>query len=52
MRYLRDATILCLLLGGKKPIIVDFTNIDMASVIDFIKSTLGYMVKFVWRVIT
>ena len=46
MRYLKGTTNLSLSFGGEKPLLVGFTDADMAGDIDSRKSTSGYLVKF------
>ena len=46
MRYLRGTTNLSLSFGCEKPVLVGFTDADMAGDIDSRKSTSGYLVKF------
>jgi hypothetical protein len=46
MRYLRGSSNLKLTLGCKKPMLVGYTDSDLAGSIDDRKSTSGYMVTF------
>ena len=46
MRYLKGTTNLSLSFGGEKPVLVGFTDANMAGDIDSRKSTSGYLVKF------
>ena len=46
MRYLKGTTNLSLSFGTEKPVLVGFTDADMAGDIDSRKSTSGYLVKF------
>ncbi|XP_015948903.1 uncharacterized protein LOC107473830 [Arachis duranensis] len=47
MRYFKGTTNLSLSFGGEKPLLVGFTDADMAGDIDSRNSTSGYLVKFV-----
>lgn len=46
MRYLFDLSNLNLTLGFKKPVLIGYTNSDLAGTLDDRKYTLGYMVTF------
>jgi len=46
LRYLCGTTNLRLYFGGDKPILVDYTDSNMAGDIDCKKSTSGYLIKF------
>jgi len=46
MRYLRGTTNLGLMFGGKKHVLVGFTDADIVGDVDSQKSTLSYMVNF------
>ena len=46
MRYLRGTSKLKLTFGGGKPILVRYTDLDMAGDVDNRMSTLGYLMTF------
>lgn len=46
LRYLRGTSQLCLCFGSKKPVLVGYTDADMAGDVDKRKSTSGYLVTF------
>ncbi|CAH9086863.1 unnamed protein product [Cuscuta epithymum] len=46
LKYLRGTTDLMLCFGGDKPILMGYTDSDMARDIDSRKSTSGYLIKF------
>jgi len=52
MRYLRGTTNLGLMFGGKKHVLVGFTDADIVGDVDSQKSTLSYMVNFAWKFVT
>lgn len=45
-RYLRGTSKLCLCFGDDKPVLVGYTDADMAGDIDSRKSTSGYLITF------
>jgi hypothetical protein len=46
MRYLRGTSKLCLSFGSGKPMLVGYTDSDMAGDVDTRKSTSGYLITF------
>lgn len=46
LRYLRGTSDLKITFGGKKPLLVSFTDSDMSGDVDSSKSTSGYLVTF------
>ena len=47
MRYLRGTSSFRLGFGGEKPLLVGYTDADMAGDVDSRKSTSGYLIIFV-----
>lgn len=45
-RYLRGTSKLCLCFGSSKPVLVGYTDADMAGDVDSRKSTSGYLIAF------
>ena len=46
MRYLKETSSLNLCFGGEKPMLISYTDSDMAGDVDSRKSTSGYLIKF------
>ena len=46
MRYLKGTSSLNLCFGGEKPMLISYTDSDMAGDVDSRKSTSGYLIKF------
>ena len=51
LKYLIGTSNISLCFGSEKPILVGYTNFDMAKNIDSRKSTLGYLITFTMRVV-
>ena len=45
-RYLRGSSKICLCFGDDKPVLVGYTDADMAGDVDSRKSTSGYLITF------
>lgn len=52
LRYLKGSSKMCLCFGNEKPILVSYTDIDMAGDINSRKSTSGYLVPFAGRAVS
>ncbi|KAG8645907.1 hypothetical protein MANES_10G105950v8, partial [Manihot esculenta] len=46
LRYLRGTSKLCLCFGSSEPVLVGYTDVDMAGDVDSRKSTSGYLITF------